>query len=128
MAIVGFTNYQAFYEELRDHGQWDWPVRVAHYHKIIPSSNTPITLYKFFVVAACETDRDTLVCRFQIGQTQIWGDDDQGRLVELDELSLKVKEGLIRSLQTLEWTQIRAGIIAAADQSETDAGPGRELL
>jgi hypothetical protein len=124
MAVVGFLEYQDFHNEIKQHGSIEWPVRVQYYNEAIRSSEYPLLKQiTFFVMAACETNRDVLVCRFRVGQ-----DDHEGRLEQLRQKALETEQRLIKNLQTISWLQVRKGLIAASTESKTEAaGLGNDL-
>lgn len=122
MATIGFLNIHDFIEELERHILGAAPIRVQHYHRAVGDKNLPITYYTFMVVASAEVDGNTLVCRFVIGKISVMANIDQEKLTRLDRRTRQAAQILRRRLAEAGF-RVGAGLISAADESQTQADP-----
>lgn len=125
MAVIGFFSYTDFLSELKSTPLWGEAVRVQQYHEsAVADRNLPLAWYTFYVEAAVHlTDvNQTLVCRFVTGKVNTMGDHNREKLVELDKRNRRGANMLREALRAEGFT-VRPGLIAAAEESKTEADP-----
>jgi hypothetical protein len=126
MSIIGFLTYQDFLIELKETSaaQSQQVVRVQDYSIAEYSSPQPdigrVVRIKFYVLIGLDTGQDVLVCRMCTGSEFKYNRENVNRL---ERRNTRAAWFVKKSLQGLGF-ETRPGIIAASQETKTEAKPG----
>ena len=125
MAVIGFTTYLDFIDEINSVIPCFQPVRVQSYQKLESIHNGMAQSRTFFVELSTQVIRadgvvDVLVCRFITGQPTIFSNHDPDQLAEFVTRNHIVTMNFRRDLANREY-RVAGGLIAAAADSHTQA-------
>ena len=116
--VIGFLTYQDFRDELEERAAHDRPVRIQDYYQ--SARNQLLITYTWYVVAACDLGDEVLVCRFKLGAAPYFEKDSMNDLQKRAKgLAAFLREDLRSGIG--DWLQIRSGVIAASEESKTEA-------
>lgn len=122
MSVVGFLTYQDFLIELKQlpkNGTTGRIIRVQDYYRIHHVPQMPASV-KFFVLIAVDTGPDVLVCRLLTGSAKKYDRENVARMERRNKWAAwMIKDNLEKTLGG--GFEIRPGIIAASQKSETEA-------
>lgn len=132
--VIGFLTYTDFLEEIRKRVSIE-TIRVQGYFSSNPDSSYSgvIQHYTFTVesaVSICTPDgkqKEVLLCRFITAKTTATGDHDREKIKTLNERNRAAAAILEADLKNFGFN-VGHGIIAAVEESKTEADPGALLV